>query len=69
VASGQAASTAGLRAGDTIVALNGSATGDVQALSAVLATLAPGQALPVGFHPSGSTDTSTVTVTRGLLLG
>jgi S1-C subfamily serine protease len=67
VASGGAAAIAGLRAGDIIVGVAGQQTPSVAVLNAVLATLKPGQQVPVKYLRSGSNDTSTVNVTLGTL--
>lgn len=66
VTTGGPAATAGLRPGDVITAINGTATPDTQTLSGVLAALRPGQAATVAVtHPDGTT--STVRVTLGQL--
>jgi S1-C subfamily serine protease len=71
VVAGGAAASAGLKAGDVILSVNGTATSTVQALSAVLANLQPGKEVAVKFSPPGSasTSTSTATVTLGALPG
>jgi S1-C subfamily serine protease len=61
-----AAAKAGIAAGDLIAKVNGTETPDTAALSATLATLKPGQRVPVAAtHQNGST--ATVTVTLGTL--
>jgi len=68
VTSGCPAAKAGLRAGDLITAVNGTATPDTQTLSAVLANLRPGQVASVRVdRPSGGS--ATVKVTLGQLPG
>jgi putative serine protease PepD len=67
VASGGAAASAGLRAGDVIVELDGQPTPSVAVLNAVLATLKPGQQVQVEYLRSGSNSTSAVKVTLGTL--
>jgi len=68
VTSGGPAAKAGLRAGDLITAVNGTATPDTQTLSAVLANLRPGQVASVRVdRPSGGS--ATVKVTLGQLPG
>ena len=61
--SGGAAAGAGIKAGDVITALNGTPTATADALTQVLAGLAPGQKVPVKItHDDGSTGTVTVTL-------
>src|SRR5690242_11523777 len=68
VTPGGPAAQAGLRAGDLITAVNGTATPDTQTLSAVLANLRPGQVASVRVdRPSGGS--ATVKVTLGQLPG
>jgi S1-C subfamily serine protease len=68
VTAGGPAAKAGLRAGDVITAVNGTATPDTETLSTVLAGLRPGQSVAVDVtHPDGST--ATVHVTLGQLPG
>ncbi len=65
---GGAADKAGLQTGDVITAVNGTPTPTVQALSAVLANLQPGQPVPLDVrHPDGTSKT--VNVTLGTLPG
>jgi putative serine protease PepD len=68
-ASGGAAASAGLQAGDVIVELGGQQTTNVAALNALLATLKPGQQVQVKYLRSGSTTVNTATVTLGELSG
>lgn len=66
VTSGGPSAKAGIRSGDVITAVNGTATPDVQALTTLLANLRPGQTVKVKLtHPNGST--ATVNVTLGQL--
>ena len=66
VTPGSPAATAGIRPGDVITAIGGTATPDVQALSALLANARPGQSVKVSVtHPDAST--ATVNVTLGQL--
>lgn len=68
VAPGGGAAKAGIRRGDVIVSINGTATLDTQALAEVLSTLRPGARAKVEVqHTDGST--ATVTVTLGELPG
>jgi S1-C subfamily serine protease len=68
VEAGGPAAKAGISGGDVITSVNGQATPDTSALSAVLAGLSPGQTVPVAIiHPDGTT--STVTLTLGELPG
>lgn len=68
VTPGGPADKAGLRAGDVITAINGTATPDTETLSVVLAGMRPGQQASVKITKSdGSTDT--VKVTLGQLPG
>jgi S1-C subfamily serine protease len=66
VAGGPAAS-AGLQVGDIIVGVDGHQVRSAQELSAVLATLKPGQTVPVDVQRAGSA--TTVNVTLGTLPG
>lgn len=66
VTSGGPAAKAGIRAGDVITAVNGTATPDVQTLTTLLANLSPGQSVKVKLAHSGG-GTSTVTATLGQL--
>jgi S1-C subfamily serine protease len=68
VTAGGPAAKAGLRAGDLITAVNGTATPDAQALSAVLADLRPGQAASVRVTRAAG-GSATVKVTLGQLPG
>jgi S1-C subfamily serine protease len=68
VTSGGPAAKAGIRAGDIITAVNGTATPDSQTLSAVLANLRPGQVASVRVTRA-SGGTATVKVTLGQLPG
>jgi len=68
VTPGGPAATAGLQPGDVITSVNGTATPDTEALTAVLANLSPGQQVSVAVtKPDGST--TTVNVTLGQLPG
>jgi S1-C subfamily serine protease len=63
---GGAADAAGIKAGDLVTAVNGTATPSTAALSETLAALKPGQQVPVAVvHPDGSK--ATVQVTLGTL--
>jgi putative serine protease PepD len=63
VTTGGPAARAGLKQGDVITAVNGTATPDVQTLSEVLAGLRPGQQVTVAVtHADGSTSTIKVTL-------
>jgi len=65
VADGPAAA-AGLTAGDTITAVDGSAIGSGSALTAALAADSPGQTVTITWvDPSGSTRTAPVTLVNG----
>lgn len=66
VASGGPAAKAGIRPGDVITAVHGTATPNTQALTAVLANLGPGQSVKVKLTRSNG-STSTVNVTLGQL--
>jgi S1-C subfamily serine protease len=68
VTAGGPAARAGLRAGDIIIAVNGTATPDAQTLSAVLANLRPGQAVSVRVTRADG-GSATVKVTLGQLPG
>ncbi|HEU5384774.1 MAG TPA: trypsin-like peptidase domain-containing protein [Streptosporangiaceae bacterium] len=72
VTSGGPAAKAGIRAGDIITAVNGTATPDAQTLAAVLANLRPGQVASVRLARAGSGRAPakvTVKVTLGQLPG
>jgi S1-C subfamily serine protease len=66
VTAGGAADKAGLKAGDVITAVNGTATPDAETLSTVLAGLQPGQTVTVQVTRAGG-GTATVHVTLGQL--
>ena len=68
VTAGGPAAKAGLRAGDLITAVNGTATPDAQTLSAVLADLRPGQVASVRVTRADG-GSATVKVTLGQLPG
>jgi putative serine protease PepD len=63
VAAGGPAAKAGIRAGDLVTAVNGTATPDQASLADVLAGLRPGQAVAVSVvHPDGARRTVRVTL-------
>jgi S1-C subfamily serine protease len=62
VASGSPAAAAGLRAGDLITAINGSAIHGPSALIAAIASQNPGQSLTLAVRRASSTLTITVTL-------
>jgi S1-C subfamily serine protease len=62
VTPGGAADKAGIAAGDVIISVNNSQTPTLAALTAVLATLSPGQQVPVEYSRDGSITTTTVTL-------
>jgi len=66
VTAGGPAAKAGLRAGDVITAVDGTATPDAQTLSTVLANTRPGQSVKVSITRSDG-STATVNVTLGQL--
>jgi putative serine protease PepD len=66
VVSGGPADKAGIKAGDIITSLAGQATPDTATLASVLATLQPGQAVPVAIT-RGDGSMATVQVTLGTL--
>jgi S1-C subfamily serine protease len=68
VTPGGPAAKAGLQAGDVITAVNGTSTPDTETLTSVLATLRPGQHVPVKVTKAGGSS-ATVTVTLGQLPG
>jgi S1-C subfamily serine protease len=66
VVDNSAAARAGLAAGDTVTALNGTRIASASGLSAAIAALDPGQRATVTWvDTSGSTHTATVTLTAG----
>ena len=68
VTPGGPAAKAGLRAGDVITAVNGTATPDTEALAAVVAGLRPGKQVPVSVTKADG-STTTIHVTLGQLPG
>ena len=68
VVAGGAVGKAGLKAGDVINSVNGTATPSAQALTAALANLKPGQTVPVRITRADG-STKTVMVTLGSLPG
>src|SRR5215469_8554778 len=68
VTPGGPAAKAGLRPGDVITAVNGTATPDTEALAAVLAGLHPGQQVPVSVTKADG-STTTMHLTLGQLPG
>lgn len=62
ITAGGAAAAAGLKAGDVITAIDGHQTTTLGALSAILATLEPGQQVDVTYTRSGTSHTATVTL-------
>ncbi|WP_042371332.1 S1C family serine protease [Streptacidiphilus neutrinimicus] len=62
VTSGGPADKAGIQAGDVITQVNGETVDSSQALSTVLATLKPGQQVPVVFLRDGASKTVQVTL-------
>ncbi len=68
VTPGGAAAKAGLATGDVITAVNGTATPDTETLAAVLASLRPGQQVPVTVTKANG-GTATVQVILGQLPG
>ena len=64
---GGAAANAGIKTGDVITALNGTATTTADTLTQVLAGLNPGQKVPVKITHADNGGTATVTVTLGTL--
>jgi S1-C subfamily serine protease len=59
---GSPAEAAGLRAGDVIVAANGTAVGNAAALEAALRNAPPGQAIPLSYQRNGTTQQVAVTL-------
>jgi hypothetical protein len=57
---GSPAEKAGLRAGDVLVEMNGTPLASLQAYSAVLKTLAPGQSVAIVFERGGQRQSATV---------
>jgi putative serine protease PepD len=68
VVAGGPADTAGIKAGDLIVSINGQATPDTSTLSGILVGLEPGNVIKVGIQHADGT-TATVSVTLGQLPG
>jgi S1-C subfamily serine protease len=68
VTPGGPAARAGLQPGDVITTVNGTATPDTEALSAILAGLRPGQQVSLGVTKADG-STATIRVTLGLLPG
>ena len=68
VTPGGPAAKAGLRPGDVITAVNGTATPDTETLAAVLAGLHPGQQVPVSVTRADG-STTTIHLTLGQLPG
>ncbi len=68
VTSGGPAATAGIKAGDLILSINGQATPDSATLSGILATLKPGTVAKIEVQHSDGTK-ATLTVTLGQLPG
>ncbi|QMU79403.1 PDZ domain-containing protein [Streptacidiphilus sp. PB12-B1b] len=62
VTSGGPAAKAGIQPGDVITKLGGTAITSSSQLSQVLATMQPGQKVPVGYVRGGSTRSTTVTL-------
>lgn len=62
VVEGSPAQEAGLQAGDTIVAIDGTDVPDWQTLSTVIAGLAPGEAIDVAYERNGQTTSTTLIV-------
>jgi putative serine protease PepD len=62
VVSGGAAAKAGIRPGDIILKINGTAVTDLQSLSSILAQLDVGQTVPVAIQRNGSSQTVQVTL-------
>ena len=65
VVTGSPAQEAGLQAGDTIVAIDGTDVPDWQALSTAIAGLAPGDAVDVVYERAGNTVSTTLIVGMG----
>jgi putative serine protease PepD len=62
VTSGGAAAKAGIMAGDVIISVNNEQTPNLTALTAILATLKPGQEVPVQYVRNGTLHTAMVTL-------
>jgi S1-C subfamily serine protease len=62
VTSGGAAEKAGIKQGDVIVSVNNEQTPNLTALTAILATLKPGQQVPVQYVRNGTLYTAMVTL-------
>jgi putative serine protease PepD len=60
VTAGGAAAEAGLKAGDTITAIDGQAVSDSDALASLIASHQPGDALKVTYTRDGASHTMTV---------
>jgi len=59
---GGGAAQAGIKASDIIVSINGRRTGSVDALTSILATSKPGQAVQVRYTRNGTSHTVAVTL-------
>jgi putative serine protease PepD len=62
VTAGGAAAEAGLKAGDTITAIDGQAVSDADALASLIASHQPGDALRVAYRRDGASHAVTVTL-------
>ncbi|MCW2986892.1 MAG: hypothetical protein JWR63_4462, partial [Conexibacter sp.] len=62
VTAGGAAAGAGLKAGDVITAIDGTAVGNADALASLIASHQPGDRLRVTFRRAGATRTATATL-------
>ena len=60
---GSPAEQAGMKAGDVLVEMAGTALASLSAYSDVLKTLTPGQSVPVTFERDGKRQQATVTLT------
>jgi putative serine protease PepD len=66
VTAGGAAAGAGLKAGDVITAIDGTAVGDADALASLIASHQPGDRLRVTFRrDGGAARTATATLAKG----
>jgi putative serine protease PepD len=65
VTAGGAAAGAGLKAGDTITAIDGTTVSDADALASLIASHQPGDKLSVTYRSGGGGQSTTVTVTLG----